>query len=59
MNKDMTYDIYNGYHIALLIIISKEVAIMNQREPPAHYEQWMMDGKWSGSSFLLGSSSLA
>jgi hypothetical protein len=42
MNKDMTNVRYNGYHIALLIIISK-AATMSQREPPAYYEQWMME----------------
>jgi len=31
-------------------------ATVNQH-PPAHHEGWM-DGKWSGNSFLLGSSSL-
>jgi hypothetical protein len=29
----------------------------NEPHPPVH--QWRMNGKWSGNSFLLGSSSLA
>jgi hypothetical protein len=32
-------------------------AIENQH-PPTHHEGWM-NGKWSGNSFLLGSSPLA
>ncbi len=33
-------------------------ATVNHQYPPAHHEGWM-DGKWSGNSFLLVSSTLA